>query len=110
MIRVPRHVAEASPAEHQFVPGGGYVYHGREPPIPTPAARRKPCDPPEGTKAGSLHILKRLPAGEETTMRWGGGVWRPIVVQQQIHARRMGFTPDFLSRAGWTYLRSADEG
>ena len=63
-----------------------------------------PCGAPAGAADGSLHVLM-APQGVEIRMRWVAGDW----VQLKSHAGyRMAWTPSYLSRAGWAYLRPAD--
>ena len=104
---VTRSEAMKRQTAHQHLQGMGYIFHAGEPELPPGMPiGSKPCGAPAGAADGSLHVLE-APQGAEIRMRWvaAESAWAPL----KSHAgNRMAWTPSYLSRAGWAYLRPAD--
>lgn len=97
--------AQRSPHTHSFRPGTGYVDHGREPELANSVKNAAPCAPVGPSLPGTIHVLK--PAGGGTIeMRWTGKFWESP--HSPSKGNRIAFTPDYLGRAGWSYLKPAE--
>lgn len=102
MQQATRQAAEASPTTHRFVPDLGYVELG-EPTIENPDYAARPVVPPAPAAKDSVHVLAAM--GKEIEMRWKGDLWvHPLSAAQ---GNRLGWSPAFLARAGWRYVRAA---
>ena len=96
--------AMASPATHVFRAGLGYVDQGCAPAVKRPPSPDFPsgrCSPAGGTATGTQHTLIPPTGGTPMVFTWVGAsrTWMPVA----LGGRRLGFTDDYLSQAGWTY-------
>lgn len=94
--------AHRSPTTHAFVPGVGYIEFA-SPPVANPgSAPAHLANPPKGTPDGSYHFLIVPGGGRRLVFRWTSGhAW------SRAGGKRLAFTADYLSRAGWVYQGSA---
>lgn len=97
--------AMASPETFAFAPNVGYV-DLRFVLEPSRGGPRGMCNPPAEVADGSWHALRREPSAA-ITFQWlsRNRVWFRI----QIGARRLAFTPDYLSSHGWKYVGPATD-
>lgn len=105
-LRSSRQSAEASPHTHRLVLGRGYLNIAKEPEIKNPvdAKLRKNCVPALNTETGTTHVLAPPGGGKGVVMIWNKGhqAWSSILPFQ---GNRLAWKADYLSRAGWEYLR-----
>jgi len=102
---VNRTEAVKKPTHHQFIPGIGHLDHGAEPSLPAGRGGKKNCDPPPGTRDGSLHKMKAS-SGIVVVMKWitAARSWGP---KRPGVGNRMAWTPKHLSVAGWELIGPA---
>lgn len=106
---VSRKEALAKRTHHQFVPGLGYLAHSGPPDLPATANGAKNCDPPKGTRDGSLHLIKPPNGGPSQAFTWIAAekAWAPAIAGR---GNRLAWPVDHLRRAGWEYQRAAKPG
>lgn len=102
---VNRTEALKKPAHHQYVQGIGHLTHSGPPELPPGANGSKNCDPPEGTKDGTHHMMKPPNGGAPVRMSWNAGqrVWMSI---NPGKGNRLGWSVEHLRKAGWSYARA----
>lgn len=98
--------AMRSPATHVFLPRRGYFDLGPLPPLQGHTHPADRANPPAGTRDRSWHALQPPGGHPPITFRWHAGVatW----VRRDSRAKRLGFKTEYLSKAGWVYLRPAN--
>jgi hypothetical protein len=105
-LRSSRESAEASPHTHRLVLGKGYLNLAKEPDIKTPvdAKARKICVPAFNVETGTTHAMRPPGGGLDVIMIWNKGhqAWSSILPFQ---GNRLAWKADYLSRAGWAYMR-----
>ena len=105
-LRSSRASAEASPHTHRLVLGRGYLNIAKEPEIKNPVAPkdRKNCAPAFNVETGTTHLMRSPGGGPDVIMIWNKGhqAWSSILPFQ---GNRLAWKADYLSRAGWEYLR-----
>ena len=95
--------AALSLTTHSFVPGQGYVDHGRPPPYPTePRQSVLLCDPPADTVDGSEHVLAVPGDLGEMPFRWVAAerAWK------SPGGNRLAWPATYLAANGWRWLRA----
>lgn len=100
-----KEAAEKSPTTHRLVLGRGYVNIGKEPAIKEiDKKEQRNCAPPPNTLNATTHLLSPPGNGTPVIMRWLSmqKAWASILPFQ---GNRMAWTADYLSRAGWAYMR-----
>jgi hypothetical protein len=97
--------ADRNPTHHQFEPGNGYVNHGGPPQIPNPVLIKKNCVPKANAQDGSEHQL-RAPTGAIVVLKWlpTHQAWGSPSIDR---GNRLAWTADYLSNAGWEYMKPA---
>lgn len=96
----------AKQINHQFVPGLGYVAHSGPPELPPGSNGTASCLPKSDAADGSLHLMQPPHGHPPIAMRWVAleKAWASI---QPERGNRLAWPADFLSKAGWAYLRPA---
>ena len=96
--------ASQSLTTHSFMPGNGYVDHGRPPPYPEqPVHSVMLCDPPIGTADGDIHFLYVPGALAELPFNWIAAerAWKSI----GAFGNRLAWPATFLAAHGWRWSR-----
>ena len=90
------------PAAHIFKPGLGYMNLGRMQSLPSHREPPDGCTPPPSTIDSTWHFLQPPNGGPPMNFRWFANQ-KTWFRRGGAKARRLGFTAEYLSRAGWTY-------
>lgn len=103
---VNRPAAHQRKTGHQFVPGLGYVAHQGPPPLNPRANGTKNCDPPQGTRDGSVHLLRPPNGHPPITMVWIA-MERAWASRMPERGNRLAWPTSHLRRAEWEYIGPA---
>ena len=98
--------AVRDPAAHRFVRGAGYFNVGRMQNRPEHTAPAYQCFAPGGTQDRTWHALQPPGGRPPINFRWHADSRQWF--RRDGRAHRLGFNAEYLSRAGWTYLRATN--
>lgn len=112
--------AKADPAAHHMSRGQGYLRLGKLANNLAEATTKEhlaalagsphapgQCEPPVGVVNGSWHTL--IPRGvKESGINFQWNARLQLWARPDPKSRRMGYSPEYLSRAGWTYGHPAN--
>jgi hypothetical protein len=90
-------VAHRDVKRHAFIPGRGYFLIGE--PKSTAGGLPDKCNPPSNAAHGSWHSLKH----QSSTVNFQWLADQRCWYRFQAGSRRLGYAPEYLSKAGWTY-------
>ncbi len=99
---VSRSEALKKRTHHQYIHGIGHVAHSGPPELSVAARGKKNCDPPQGTRDGTHHMMRPPNGAAPIRMAWVAGekAWASI---NPARGNRMAWPVDHLKRAGWEY-------
>jgi hypothetical protein len=104
--------AKQRPSHHVFSPGAGYLYLGELKPWPGHktiygTSPKDLCGPPPGTRDQSWHLLQAPQGSHPIAFQWLSEPKEWFRLETKHTARRLGFSPAYLSSHGWKYLGTA---
>jgi hypothetical protein len=102
--RVTYQAAMNAPDFHRLEAGVGYTRVGRLP-MPTTGSPSN-CSPPDSALEGSVHLLRPPQSLDPRAFIWNKskGLWLAF----NSNSKRLGYSPEYLSRHGWAYLRPSN--